>query len=155
MNSVPVSQCFMEILPNPALLTGLHEQGIQVLPKPGERRCWVPLGSLLTADQQREWSFLLECWCLYEDLEMRPWHQPVPAQTDTGLCGSAEAQGVEVALTPAQILEFVDWTISLSRHEKPGDTLVASHLLRLRAFLADDVDAASPIRVIASASRVL
>lgn len=151
MSSVLASQCFMEILPNPALMTGLHEQGIQVLPKPGERRCWLPLSSMLTADQQREWSFLLECWCLYEDLEMRPWHQPVPAQAAAALRGAA-ARGVEVALTPAQIVGFLDWAVSISRHEKPGDGLAASHLLRLRAFLADDVDAAAPIRVIASAS---
>jgi hypothetical protein len=153
MSGALSSQCYVEVLPNAAMLAGCHDQGIQVLPKPGERRCWVPVGVLLTDEQQREWRFLLECWCLYSNLEMRPLRRSgsVPGYGDADEYG-ATAEGVEVALTPAQILEFLDWACGVARHEKPGVTLAAAHLQRLRAFLADDVNASDEIRVIAAQS---
>ncbi len=150
MSGALYSQCYVEVLPNPAILSGFFDRGIQVLSKPGERRCWVPLGNLLTAEQQREWCFLLECWCLYNNVDSRP-YLPAPAQGNSHDFSSG-GRGLEVALTPAQILEFLDWACAVPRHEKPVVTLSAPHLQRLRAFLADDVNAADEIRVIAALS---
>jgi hypothetical protein len=145
------SQCYVEVLPNPAVMTGFADRGIPLLPRPGERRCWLPVGALLSTEEQREWRFLLECWCLYNGLAMRPHRRPVPllAREDAAVSG-ARSLGVEVALTPAQILDFLDWVGAVSRHEKPGDSLAASSMARLRAFLADDMDAAAEIRIIAA-----
>ena len=57
------SQCYVEVLPNPAVMTGFAERGIPLLPTPGERRWWLPVGAMLSTEEQREWRFLLECWC--------------------------------------------------------------------------------------------
>jgi hypothetical protein len=145
------SQCYVEVLSNPALMTGFQESGIPLLPRSQERRWWLPVGALLSTEEQREWRFLLECWCLYNGLEMRPHRRPVPllAHEDAAVSGP-RALGVEVALTPAQILDFLDWVSAVSRHEKPGDSRAASSMARLRAFLTDDLDAAVEIRIIAA-----
>lgn len=145
------SQCYVEVLPNPAVMSGFEERGIPLLPRPGEQRWWLPVGALLSTEEQREWRFLLECWCLYNGLQMRPYRRPVPllAHEDAAASG-LRGLGVEVALTPAQILDFLDWVSAVSRHEKPGESLAAASLARLRAFLTDDMDAAVEIRMIAA-----
>lgn len=145
------SQCYVEVLPNPAVMTGFDEGGVPLLPRRGERGWWLPVGALLSTEEQREWRFLLECWCLYHGLEMRPHRRPVPllAHEDAAV-SSPRVPGVEVALTPAQILDFLDWVSAVARHEKPGDSLASSSMARLRAFLIDDMDAAAEIRIIAA-----
>jgi hypothetical protein len=145
------SQCYIEMRADPALLAGLQGPGSSVEAAAGDTAHWLPVGALLSTEQQREWRFLLECWCLYNDMKMLPCQRPAPvlACQDPAFKGSG-VRGVAVALKPAQILDFIEWAREVPRHENHREALATVHLDRLRAYLADDVSASTEIRIIAA-----